>query len=69
MSTAFMDVSTLPWVRLFARINAVSASRCVRLAVALLVSAALVACGQSADTPEITESAVVVSPNDDRLTI
>ena len=61
-----MDVSTLPWVRLFASINALGASRCIRLGGALLVSAALVACGQAADTPEITEPAVIVSPNDDR---
>ena len=47
-----MDVSTLPWVRLFANINAASALRCIRLVGALLLSAALVACGQSADTPE-----------------
>ena len=44
----------------------VSAFPCVRLGGALLLSAALVACGQSADTPETAELAVVVSPNDDR---
>ena len=66
MSTSFMDVSALHLVRFFATIQAVSASPCIRLGGALLVSAALVACGQSADTPAAAEPAVVVSPNDDR---
>ena len=66
MSTSFVEVSTLLWVRLFASIYAVSASRCIRLVVVLLFSAALVACGQSANTPEIADPAVVVSPNDSR---
>ena len=66
MSTSFTDVSTLHLVRLFAKINVVSAFPCIRLGGALLLSAALVACGQSADTPEAAEPAVVVSPNDDR---
>ena len=61
-----MDVSTLPWVRLFANINAASTLRCIRLVGALLLSAALVACGQSADTQDTAQPAVVVSPNDDR---
>jgi protease-3 len=61
-----MDVSTLHLVRIFASIPAVCASRCHRLCGALLLGAALVACGQSADTPETAEPAVVVSPNDDR---
>ena len=46
MSTSFMDVSTLHLVRIFASIPAVCASRCHRLCGALLLSAALVACGQ-----------------------
>ena len=66
MSTSFTDVSTLPLVRLFANNLALRAFRCIRLGGALLLSAALVACGQSADTPEAPEPAVVVSPNDDR---
>ena len=66
MSTSFTDVSTLRLVRLFANILVLRASRCIRLAGALLVGAVLVACGQSADTPETAEPAVVVSPNDDR---
>ena len=66
MSTSLTDVSTLHLVRLFAKINLVSAFPFIRLGRALLLSAALVACGQSADTPETAEPAVVVSPNDDR---
>ena len=66
MSTSFTDVSTLPLLRLFANILAPRAFRCIRVGGALLVGAALVACGQSADTPETAEPAVVVSPNDDR---
>ena len=65
MSTSFTDVSTLHWVRLFAKSAAVSALRYIRLGV-LLLSSALVACGQSADQPGTAEPAVVVSPNDDR---
>ena len=66
MSTSFTDVSILHLVRLFAKINVLSAFSCIRLGGALLLSAALVACGQLADTPETAEPAVVVSPNDDR---
>ena len=66
MSTSFTDVSTLYSVRLFASILAMRALRYIQLSAALLLSTALVACGQSVDTPETAEPAVVVSPNDDR---
>ena len=66
MSTSFTDVSTLHLIRLFASILAAPTFRYVRLAGALLLSVALVACGQPANTPETSEPAVVVSPNDDR---
>ena len=66
MSTSFTDVSTLYSMRLFASILAMRAFRCIQLCAALLLSAALVACDPSANTPETAEPSVAVSPNDDR---